>query len=132
MMERDSNISKLIKESGLVKAPDSFSEMVMKKIGVEPGKVVYKPLIGRFGRILIFLFIAGIVAVSIGYSESGGRLLDNVGILSGINWQLPQISFSFDFLSEINISAWLASTLVAIFLLVLSDAGLNRRRKRLV
>lgn len=131
-MERDSKISKLIRESGLIHAPDSFSKKVMESIGFETEKKSYKPLIGRFGKILIFLFIAGIVVVSLIYSEPGGRLLDNIGSLSNIEWQLPQIDFNFNFLSEINISAWLASTVVAIFLLVLSDAGLNRRRNRLV
>ena len=64
-MERDPKISKLIRELGLVQAPESFSKKVMKKIGVELEKKTYKPLIGRFGRILIFLFIAGIVVVSL-------------------------------------------------------------------
>lgn len=116
----------------MIHAPDSFSKKVMESIGFETEKKSYKPLIGRFGKILIFLFIAGIVVVSLIYSEPGGRLLDNIGSLSNIEWQLPQIDFNFNFLSEINISAWLASTVVAIFLLVLSDAGLNRRRNRLV
>ena len=87
---------------------------------------------GLFGTIMWILFIAGIVVVSLVYSEPGGRLLENVGILSSIEWQLPKMNFNLDFLAEINISAWVASTLVAIFLLVLSDAGLNRRRNRVV
>ena len=128
-MERDPKISKLIRELGLVHAPESFSKRVMEKIGVEPEKKTYKPLIGRFGKILIILFIAGIVVVSLVYSEPGIRLLENVGGLSGIEWKVPQINFNLDFLSEINISAWMVSTIVAIFILVLSDAGLNRGRK---
>ena len=130
-MERDPNISKLVRESGLVHAPDSFSKKVMKRIVVEPEKKTYKPLIGRFGRILIILFIAGIVVISLIYSEPGGRILENFKGLSNLEWQLPQLKFSLDFLSEINISAWLASTFAAIFILVLTDAGLSRR-KRLV
>ena len=130
-MERDPNISKLVRESGLVHAPDSFSKKVMKRIVVEPEKKTYKPLIGRFGRILIILFIAGIVVISLIYSEPGGRILENFKGLSNLEWQLPQLKFNLDFLSEINISAWLASTFAAVFILVLTDASLSRR-KRLV
>ena len=128
-MERDPNISKLIRESGLVHAPDSFSKKVMKRIIVEPEKKTYKPLIGRFGKILIILFIAGIVVISLIYSEPGGRILENFKGLSNFEFQLPQLKFNLDFLSEINISAWLASTFAAVFILVLTDAGLSRRKR---
>lgn len=128
-MERDPNISKLIRESGLVQAPDSFSKKVMKRIVVEPEKKAYKPLIGRFGRILIVLFIAGIIVISLIYSEPGGRILENFKGISNLEWQLPQPNLSLDFLSEINISAWLASTFAAIFILVFTDAGLSRRKR---
>lgn len=128
-MERDPKISKLIRESGLVHAPESFSEKVMEKIGVESEKKTYKPLIGKPGGIVIILFITGIVAVSLFYSEPGGKLLERLGGLSEITWQLPQINFNLDFLSKINISTWLVSTVVAIFILMLSDAGISRRRK---
>lgn len=128
-MERDPNISKLIRESGLVHAPNSFSKKVMKKIIVEPEKKAYKPLIGRFGRILIVLFIAGIVVISLIYSEPGGRILESFKGISNLEWQLPQPNLRLDFLSEINISAWLASTFAAIFILVFTDAGLSRRKR---
>lgn len=128
-MERDPNISKLIRESGLVHAPDSFSKKVMKRIVVEPDKKAYRPLIGRFGRILIVLFIAGIIVISLIYSEPGGRILENFKGISNLEWQLPQPNLSLDFLSEINISAWLASTFAAIFILVFTDAGLSRRKR---
>ena len=128
-MERDPNISKLIRESGLVHAPDSFSKKVMKRIVVEPEKKAYKPLIGRFGRILIVLFIAGIIVISLIYSEPGGRILENFKGISNLEWQLPQPNLSLDFLSEINISAWLASTFAAIFILVFTDASLSRRKR---
>ena len=128
-MERDPNISKLIRESGLVHAPDSFSKKVMKRIVVEPEKKAYRPLIGRFGRILIVLFIAGIIVISLIYSEPGGRILENFKGISNLEWQLPQPNLSLDFLSEINISAWLASIFAAIFILVFTDASLSRRKR---
>lgn len=128
-MERDPNISKLIRESGLGHAPDSFSKKVMKRIVVEPEKKAYRPLISRFGRILIVLFIAGIIVISLIYSEPGGRILESFKGISNLEWQLPQPNLSLDFLSEINISAWLAFTFAAIFILVFTDASLSRRKR---
>ncbi len=125
-MERDPKISKLMRESGLIAPPADFSEKVMKKIGIVPKKVAYKPLIGRTGRILVLLFIIGIVMVSLLYSEPGGRIIERLGELPGPAWKLPNINY--EFLSGIKPAGWLVSTIVAIFLLVLSDAGLNKRR----
>ena len=127
-MERDPRITKLFRESGLEPAPGNFTDQVMDKIGIEIEKSVYKPLIGKAGRFLIILFIIGIVVVSVIYSEPGGMLLKNVSGLSNLEWQLPQFNLNFDFLSEINLSTRLVSTLVALFLLVLSDALLNRKK----
>ena len=126
-MERDPRITKLFRESGLEPAPGNFTVQVMDKIGIEIEKSVYKPLIGKAGRFLIILFIIGIVVVSVIYSEPGGMLLKNVSGLSNLEWQLPQFNLNFDFLSEINLSTRLVSTLVAVFLLVLADAGFKRR-----
>ncbi len=128
-MERDPKFSKLFRESGLNLAPGNFTEQVMDKIRIEPVRSKYKPLIGRGGKILVILFIIGISLISIFYSEPGGGVFENVRGLSNIEWQLPQINFNFDFLSESHLSTWLLSTIVAIFILVLSDAGLKRRRR---
>ena len=127
-MERDPKISILFRESGLEPAPGDFTDQVMDKIGIETEKSAYKPLIGKTGRFLIILFIIGIVVISVVYSEPGGRLLENTGRLFNMEWQLPQINLNFDFLSEINLSTWLVSTIVALFLLVLLDTGLNRKK----
>ena len=127
-MERDPKISKLMKEAGLLAPPADFSEKVMQKIGVVPKKVAYKPLIGRTGRILVLLFIIGIVLVSLIYSEPGGRVIERFAELPAPDWKLPSININYEFLSGTNPAGWLASTVVAIFLLVLSDAGLNKRK----
>ena len=66
--------------------------------------------------------------IAVVYSEPGGKLLENAGRLSNLEWHLPDINFSFDFLSGFNFSAWMVSTIVALFILVLIDAGLIRRR----
>ena len=127
-MERDPKISKLFRESGLEHAPGNFTNQVVDKIQIEPVKKTYKPLISRTGSFLILLLIIAIAAVSVIYSEPSSKLLENVGMLSNFEWQLPRINFSFDFLSGFSFSTWLVSTIVALFLLVLADAGLGRKR----
>ncbi len=127
-MEKEPRISKLFRESGVVKAPDGFTRGVMDRIEAEPRKVTYKPLIGRWGRILLVLFIAGIVAVSLIFSTPAESGFDLGQKLSLPEWQLPSWHIDFSFLSQLHISPWILSTVVAIFLLVLSDAGLNRRK----
>ena len=127
-MERDPNISKLIRESGIAKAPENLTNRVMNLISVETEKRAYQPIIGRRGRWLIVFFVIGIVVASLLSMEPGQRIFNSGGVISGLEWQLPQISFNLESLTQINISTGLVSVLVALFILVLSDAGLRRRR----
>ena len=127
-MERDPNISKLIRESGIAKAPENLTSRVMNLISVETEKRAYQPIIGRRGRWLIVFFVIGIVVASLLSMEPGQRIFNSGGVISGLEWQLPQISFNLESLTQINISTGLVSVLVALFILVLSDAGLRRRR----
>ena len=46
-MEREGQISRLIRESGVITAPDRFTDHVMDKIGTETEKKPYKAIIGR-------------------------------------------------------------------------------------
>jgi len=128
-MKSDPHISKLIRETGLVQAPDNFTEAVMDKIESIPVRKPYKPLIGRGGRILIILFLVAVVLLSFFYPDQGGEFFGSVLDLPAVGWQWPQIHFNLDFLEQINISTGVVSALVALFILVLSDAGLNRRRR---
>jgi len=127
-MERDPQITKLIREGGVVLAPEGFTGRVMNLIATEPEKKAYKPLIGWGGRIMIILFILAVIVLSVIYSEPGGRILENIQMFSNLDWQLPRLNLNFGFLSEINLSTGLLSALVAIFILVLSDAGFSKRR----
>jgi len=127
-MERDPNISKLVRESGISRAPENLTSRVMELISEEAVKKNYKPIIGKWGRMGIILFIVGILAASIIWTEPGQGLFESSGRLSGLEFQLPQIQFNLDFLSQINLSTGLVSVLVALFILVLSDAGLRRKR----
>ncbi len=127
-MERDPQLSKLIREGGVVPAPERFTSKVMDLITTEPEKKAYKPLIGRGGRIMIILFMVAVVVLSVLYTEPGGRLLESTGWFSNLDWQRPQFNVNLNFLSEINFPTGLVSALVAVFILVLSDAGFSRRK----
>ncbi|MEN8201198.1 MAG: hypothetical protein ABFS28_01295 [Bacteroidota bacterium] len=127
-MERDPNISKLVRESGISRAPENLTGRVMDLISEEAEKKTYKPLIGKWGRMGIILFIVGIVAASFVWTEPGQGLFKLSGRLSGFEMQLPQIQINLEFLSQINLSTGVVSALVALFILVLSDAGLRRKK----
>jgi len=128
-MKRDPHISKLIKESGVTSAPENFTASVMDKIEAIPVKKAYKPLIGRGGRIVIVLFIIGIIVLAVLYSSPAGELFGSSIQLPQVEPKWPQLHFNLDFLQKINVSTGLVSALVALFILILSDAGLSRRRK---
>ncbi len=131
-MERDPNILKLIREGGVLPAPDGFSRKVMDQISEKPQKQAYKPLIGKWGALIIFIFLAVIVAVSILFAApaEGHPFLGK--FFAERDWQWPQINISFDFLSSINLSpekfpTWLLSSLAALFILVLIDTRFLKR-----
>jgi hypothetical protein len=128
-MKRDSHISKLIRESGVISAPENFTASVMDKIEAIPAKKSYEPLIGRGGRIIIVLFVIAIVVVALLYSNPTGELFGSIIQLPQVEPKWPQLHFNLDFLKQINVSTGVVSALVALFVLILSDAGLNRWRK---
>ena len=127
-MKRDPHISKLIRESGVVSTPGNFTAQVMDKIETVPVKKPYKPLIGRGGRIMVILFIVVVILMAVFYTDPGGELFGNSIKLPRLEPNLPQVHFNLDFLKELNISTGIVSALVAIFVLVLSDAGMRWRR----
>jgi hypothetical protein len=127
-MEKDTYILKLFRESGIVHAPDGFTRSVLERIEAEPVRKTYKPIIGKTGRILLILFIAGVVAFSLIYSFPGEAKLDPAGEILNLGWQWPSVNFSLDFLKDLPPQPWILSTIVALFLLVVSDAGLRRRK----
>ena len=127
-MKRDPHISKLIRESGVISAPGNFTASVMDKIEAVPTKKSYKPLIGRGGRIVIILFIVAVIVLAVAYTDPGGELFGTSIKLPELEPNWPQVQFNLDFLKQVNISTGIVSALVAMFVLVLSDAGFNRRR----
>lgn len=127
-MERDPHISKLIRESGVLTAPANFTARVMEKIEAVPVRKTYKPLIGKGGLVLFLLFVVGVVVISIIYTEPGAPLFDFSGKVSELKWELPSLHLNLDFLRQKSFSTATVSAVVAIFILVLTDALLTRRR----
>jgi hypothetical protein len=127
-MEKDRHISKLIRESGIAKAPEDFTQKVMDRIGTESVHKPYKPLIGRTGGIITLLIIAGIAVTSLLLSSPGESAKGILDTWKPVDWQWPSLNLDFSFLEHLNLSPWLIGTLVAVFLLILSDAGLNRKK----
>jgi len=129
-MKRDPQISKLIRESGVIHAPENFTAAVMDKVEALPEKKTYKPLIGRGGRLLIVLFIIAVITIAVFYTDPSGQLFGREVFQPGVERQWPQLHFNLEFLSQVYISTGVVSALVAMFVLVLSDAGLSKRRHR--
>ena len=127
-MKRDPHISKLIRESGVISAPGNFTASVMDKIEAVPAKKSYKPLIGRGGRIMIIFIIIAVIMIAVLYTDPAGELFGSTVKLPRVERQWPQISFNLEFLKQINFSTGMVSVLVALFILVFSDAGVNRHR----
>lgn len=127
-MKRDPHISKLIKESGVISAPGSLTSAVMDNIEAIPVKKPYKPLIGRGGRILIIFFIIAIVVIAVLYANPSSTLVGQTFKIPQVELKWPQIHLNLDFLQQINFSRGVAAALVALFILILSDAGLRRRK----
>jgi len=127
-MKRDPQISKLMRESGLESAPGDFTSRVMDKLQAVPSKKLYKPLIGRGGRILIILTIAALVVVAMLFTDPAGKLFGNNISIPQVEFRWTQLHFNLDFLKQIHLSTGVAAALVAMFLLVLSDVGLSRRK----
>ena len=127
-MERDPNISRLIREGGIEQAPQGFTTKVMELIASVPEKKAYKPLIGRGGQIFIVLLGILIVVLTVLYAEPGAKFLQAGSVFPNLEWTMPEFNLNMQFFSKINFSGGIAAALVAIFILVLSDAGLQKRK----
>lgn len=78
---------------------------------------------------MIILFIVAVVVLALVYTEPGGELFGTSVKIPQLKPNWPQVQFNLDFLKGLNISTGIVSALVALFVLILSDAGLNHRRR---
>jgi hypothetical protein len=127
-MERDPNISRLIREGGIDQAPQGFTTKVMDLIMSAPEKKTYKPLIGRGGQIFIVLLGILMVVLTVIYAEPGAKFLQAGSVFPNLEWTIPEFNLNLQFFSKINFSGGIAAALVALFILVLSDARLQKRK----
>ena len=118
----------------MVQAPEGFTGRVMGLISPETVKQPYKPLIGKWGGLILAFFLLAAVAISIIFAEPAGvgtNLFSD--LFSGLQEKIPEFKLDFSILPEVklpemNFSTWIIATLAAIFILVLADTGLNKRR----
>lgn len=124
-MERDKQIEKLIKEAGMHKAPEGFTESVMAKL-ITGKAVTYKPLIGRRGWIVIG-GLALLTVLIILLLPSGGEPTVTFAFLKdlkmpGLPWR-PDLSF----LKGLEVSTGVASALVAGLVLVFVETLIRNK-----
>ncbi len=117
-MNRDKKLEKIIKAHGLVSPSSDFTQRVIGKIEEESIVTSFRPLIGKRGRLIGLAIIALIVLLTI----LGGNADLSQSVLNIPQWniKLPDISFV---LPKVVLAGF-----VAVFILVLSDAGIRRYR----
>jgi hypothetical protein len=120
-MKKDKNIENLVREFGLEKASEDFTEKVMEKVKARPEKTTYKPLIGRVGRILILASILSLMVISVIFNEPSDQLTEKGFQLYNLDIKLPELP-QFDF------SIGLLSVIFSIFILVAGDTIIRLRR----
>ncbi len=120
-------MSKLIREGGILAAPDQLSGRVMDLVTSEPEKIVLKPLVGRGGKIVIILLVTAVIALSFVFTEPGSRG-ETASWISNLGLTIPEVHLNYKVFQDINISTGIVSAVVALFILVLFDAGFRRKR----
>ncbi len=119
-MEEDKFLSDVIRDSAICKAPEDFTNRVMKEVREKKPSAVYRPLIGPVGQVLIgaFVILLAMAGVLLG-NETGepGRI---ESWMKGINLSVPE--FQNDYTLPV------VAVLAAVFILVLLDTRYQRRR----
>ncbi len=105
-----------------------MTSRVMDLINAEPERKPYKPIIGRGGRMFIFIAFVATIVVSLIYTEPGTSLFGFSERLSGTELQLPQLNFKMEFLSGFNLSKVVASGVASLFVLLVTDSLINKRK----
>jgi hypothetical protein len=116
IMERDKKLAELVREHGVIHAPDRFTADVLEKIEESTIKTKYKPIINRFAIYgIAVVFILMLVVIS-QHDESTREPL----------FSIPEWDISFPEISPL-FSTGLAAGIVGIFFLLLSEFGLRRK-----
>lgn len=117
-MQADKKLEKIIKAYGLFSPSSDFTQNVIGKIKEESIATSFKPLIGKRGRLIGIAIITLIVLLTI----LGGNADLSQPVLNIPQWdmKLPEIS--------LTIPKVVLAGFVAVFILILSDAGIRRYR----
>ena len=131
-MEQHKGLKKLIKDHGVEPVAKDFASKVMDRILNEPVKKEYKPIMGKgvgFSILVVFLVI---ITVSIIYGEPSGLATDRTIQWPQWNldeWKLAQWKLSIKSLPNLNVTGGMLSALLAVFILVVTDALIIRRKR---
>ena len=124
-MERDKRIEKIVRENSLLSPSVNFTESVLNTIRVSPVISKYKPLIGRKTGYVIILLVVSILLISIFSSQS--ELAEPLVNLPKWDINFPEWNLSLPKISW-KIPTGMLAGVVAVFILVLSDAGFSRSK----
>ncbi len=117
-MQEDKKLEKIIKAQGLVSPSSDFTQNVIAKIKGESIATSFRPIIGKRGRLIGLAIVSFIILFTI----FGGDANPSQTILNIPQWDLkmPDISLA--------IPKVVLAGFAAVFILVLSDAGIRRYR----
>jgi len=124
-MERDKKLEKIVRENSLLAPSDNFTESVLNKIRVTSMEISYKPIIGRKAGYIAISLVATILLVAIFSTINGGS--ESLVNLPDWNIALPEWNINLPKFSW-KIPTGLLAGVVAVFILVLTDAGYSRSR----
>lgn len=121
-MEKDKTLEQLIKENGLISAPLNFTGKVMSKLESESQRSPYKPLLGRGIKLSILITLVSVIVISIIFRDTNSFLAEK-------GFELPALNFSLQNFPELNITTGMLTALLAVFILVISDALVTNKRR---
>ncbi|MEZ5069493.1 MAG: hypothetical protein R2751_00645 [Bacteroidales bacterium] len=137
-MERDPNISRLLRESGLETAPGPMTDRVMQLLEQEQPRPVkkYSPLIGRRMLWVIALLVVLVVVLSLVLGDTPAEAASWWSRLTLPEVALPEVALptaEFDWDPKgWSISSGIVAAAVALFLLALGEARWGNRKGHLV
>jgi len=126
-MERDSELRRIFRESGIQRAPEELTGTVMNRIRALPGKKKHKPLVGPVAGIIFFISGLGVALLALLGSAGENSLLDRLGLTLDVSWKFHGMERGIRELMNNNYLKVAAAVIVALFILVLLDRMISRR-----
>ena len=117
-MERDKKLESLIKENGIISAPEDFTEKVLSRIEQEKTNPGYEPILSR--KILFGIFMGLVFLVILTFVLMDGKL--GTGF-----FRMPDLKF-LDTILSVHIPRGILAGILAMLILFISDAGIYFNR----